>query len=302
MGRSGIGRGDGPGPAAPGWRNPAAPGYAGSMEFLNRQAFWPAGHAQPPDRPGPPAGTASARRVPAPADRAARRRVGRDRGAGPCRRCRRAGRRPAAAPARAAAPPRRTLPSRLPGWWCWAAPSTHRRARDRGAPRSTPRRNACSPCAALARAYPDATLVFTGGTGSLRRPEAREAAYARALIAGIGVDPERVPVGCRGPDDAGETRSRALAIADPAPGETWLLVHLRLAYAPRGRQLPRRRVRRGGPYPVDFRAGGGRPLGVRSGGQIWSGWIARPTSGWGSPGTGSRAVTDRLVPEADPNE
>lgn len=45
---------------------------------------------------------------------------------------------------------------------------------------------------ALARRYPEASLVFTGGSGSLLAGELKEANVARQLYASLGVDIERV--------------------------------------------------------------------------------------------------------------
>jgi uncharacterized SAM-binding protein YcdF (DUF218 family) len=44
----------------------------------------------------------------------------------------------------------------------------------------------------LAGLYPDAKLVFTGGSGSLRNPEIKEAEFAAPLLKSWGLDIERV--------------------------------------------------------------------------------------------------------------
>lgn len=151
--------------------------------------------------------------------------------------------------------------------------------------------------AALARDYPDAMLVFTGGTGSLRRPEAREAAFARTLIAGIGVDPERILWDA----EARTTRENAvaaLALADPAPGETWLLV-TSAWHMPRAVGSFRAVGFDVVAYPVDFRAGDGvrwgfdpaaNLVGLDRAAHEWLGLAWYRIQGW----------TDRLVPAADP--
>ena len=76
---------------------------------------------------------------------------------------------------------------------------------------------------ALARRYPDAKLVFTGGTGAVLPGRATEADAARTLFLSLGVAPDRLVM---------ESASRTTwenavftkALVRPAPGETWLLV------------------------------------------------------------------------------
>jgi uncharacterized SAM-binding protein YcdF (DUF218 family) len=73
----------------------------------------------------------------------------------------------------------------------------------------------------LARLYPEARLVFTGGSALLAGATASEADVARRYIAEAGLDPARVLFETR------NTRENALyskELANPSPGETWLLV------------------------------------------------------------------------------
>ncbi len=75
----------------------------------------------------------------------------------------------------------------------------------------------------LARRYPDAKLVFSGGSGSLRRPELKEAPLVRRLVASLGLDPARILFD----DQSRNTHENALEslrLARPGAGETWLLV------------------------------------------------------------------------------
>jgi uncharacterized SAM-binding protein YcdF (DUF218 family) len=76
--------------------------------------------------------------------------------------------------------------------------------------------------AALARRYPDAKLLFTGG-GDYDPDELREADVAHALFAALGLDVDRMMF----ERESRNTRENALfskKLAQPAPGETWLLV------------------------------------------------------------------------------
>jgi uncharacterized SAM-binding protein YcdF (DUF218 family) len=76
---------------------------------------------------------------------------------------------------------------------------------------------------ALARAYPEARLVFTGGIGAVLPGAEPEAQVARALFTAMGIPPERV---------AYENNSRttfenavnSMAMVKPMPNSVWLLV------------------------------------------------------------------------------
>lgn len=78
---------------------------------------------------------------------------------------------------------------------------------------------------ALARRYPDARLIFTGGTGAIGPAGnvAPEADDLRRLVGDLGLDPARVVW----EDRSRNTHENALFSKDlmkPKPGETWLLV------------------------------------------------------------------------------
>ena len=107
--------------------------------------------------------------------------------------------------------------------------------------------------AALARRYPEAKLVFSGGSGSLRHPELREADVAGAVLAGLGLDPARLILQRRSRntwEDAVYSKEQA----NPQPGEVWVLI-TSAYHMPRAigcfRQLGWEVIA----YPVDFLAG-----------------------------------------------
>jgi uncharacterized SAM-binding protein YcdF (DUF218 family) len=107
--------------------------------------------------------------------------------------------------------------------------------------------------AQLARRFPEARLVFSGGSGSLRHPELREADAAAALLADLGVDPARLILQRRS-RNTWEDALYAHELLKPQPGERWVLVTSAF-HMPRAvgcfRQLGWEVI----PYPVDFLAG-----------------------------------------------
>jgi uncharacterized SAM-binding protein YcdF (DUF218 family) len=76
---------------------------------------------------------------------------------------------------------------------------------------------------ALARQYPEAKLVFTGGTGSLTGQEYKAADVAKALFGQQGLDPDRITF----ERESRNTYENALLtrkLVQPRAGETWLLI------------------------------------------------------------------------------
>jgi uncharacterized SAM-binding protein YcdF (DUF218 family) len=94
---------------------------------------------------------------------------------------------------------------------------------DRGIPSLNDAAERMTEFVALARRYPDARLVFSGGSGAIFPSGLREAEVARAIFASLGLDTERM-------DFEGESRTTwenaifAKRIAHPAAGEIWLLI------------------------------------------------------------------------------
>jgi len=76
---------------------------------------------------------------------------------------------------------------------------------------------------ALARRYPDAKLVYSGGSGSVREAEDREADVARPLFASMGLDTDRV-IFERDSRNTWENAVDSKRLANPQPGQTWLLL------------------------------------------------------------------------------
>lgn len=76
---------------------------------------------------------------------------------------------------------------------------------------------------ALARRYPEARIVFTGGSGSLRNQELKEAPLAARVFGELGLPPERLLLEARSRNTY-ENAVFGFEVARPEAGETWLLV------------------------------------------------------------------------------
>jgi len=108
--------------------------------------------------------------------------------------------------------------------------------------------------ATLARKYPRARIVYSGGNGGLLIREGNEAEFALELLQSFGIDSARM---------VGEDRSRntienarfSKQLADPKPGERWLLV-TSAYHMPRSIGVFRKAGFEIEAYPVDFRTRG----------------------------------------------
>ncbi|CAA7617949.1 YdcF family protein [Magnetospirillum sp. UT-4] len=110
---------------------------------------------------------------------------------------------------------------------------------------------------ALARRYPEAVMVFTGGSGSVAHPDLREAPVARAFLEAIGFESGRVLF----EGDSRNTRENAVLTREmvrPQPGQTWVLVTSAL-HMPRAVGSFRSAGWEVIPYPVDYTTAGGEP-------------------------------------------
>ncbi len=106
---------------------------------------------------------------------------------------------------------------------------------------------------ALARRYPTAKLIFTGGLVSLTNPELSEAPMARQVMERIGAPVYRVTFEA----EARNTYENALfaqKLAKPAPGETWILISSAM-HMPRAVGVFRKIGWKVVPYPVAYRSG-----------------------------------------------
>lgn len=114
----------------------------------------------------------------------------------------------------------------------------------------------------LARAFPNARIVYSGGDGSLLADKGREADYLYPLLDSFGVPRDRVIL---------ENRSRntyenavfTRELVKPKPGERWLLV-TSAQHMPRAIGCFRRINFPVEAYPVDWRGRPGLRLGLNS--------------------------------------
>lgn len=113
--------------------------------------------------------------------------------------------------------------------------------------------------AALARIYPDVPIVLSGGNahlvGATRHTEARGMAE---VLAALGVAPERLVLEERS-KNTWQNALQSREIAEPQPGETWLLV-TSAWHMPRAMGTFRQAGFDVVPYPVDYRTMGSGDL------------------------------------------
>ena len=105
----------------------------------------------------------------------------------------------------------------------------------------------------LARRFPEARIVFTGGQGSLVHGGLTEADVARALWTAMGLDQARVTY----ESESRNTHQNAVltrALVQPKPGETWLLV-TSASHMPRAVGVFRAAGWPVVPWPVNYRTG-----------------------------------------------
>lgn len=107
---------------------------------------------------------------------------------------------------------------------------------------------------ALARRYPRARLVFTGGSGSIYYPNIKEAGVAKEFFAQMGLDVSRIVF----EDQSRNTWENAIytyRLVKPRPGEVWVLI-TSAQHMPRAVGAFREAGWNPLPYPVDYRTYG----------------------------------------------
>jgi uncharacterized SAM-binding protein YcdF (DUF218 family) len=107
---------------------------------------------------------------------------------------------------------------------------------------------------ALARHYPNARIVFTGGNASLVSNDAREADYSAPILENAGIAKERLILE-RESRNTYENAVFTKRLVAPKPGERWLLV-TSAYHMPRAMGIFRKAGFDVEAYPVDWRMGG----------------------------------------------
>jgi len=108
--------------------------------------------------------------------------------------------------------------------------------------------------AALAHRYPNARIVFSGGSANLISNDAREADFAGAIFESLGIDKSRLIME-RASRNTLENAQFSKALVAPKDGERWLLVTSAF-HMPRSIGLFRKAGFAVEAYPVDWRVGG----------------------------------------------
>lgn len=104
----------------------------------------------------------------------------------------------------------------------------------------------------LARRYPEARLVSSGGSGLLLHPDAKEDRVMRAVFRQIGFDSGRVLFETES-RNSWENALHSRDLAKPAPGEVWVLVTSAM-HMPRSVGIFQRLGWPVIPHPVDYRS------------------------------------------------
>ncbi len=123
---------------------------------------------------------------------------------------------------------------------------------DRGMPTLTAAANRLTSFVALARQYPQARLVFTGGSGAVEQGLTTEAHFARILLDQLGLPPDRVTFESAS-RTTWENAADTYALVQPKPGETWVLL-TSAAHMPRAVGTFRAAGWTVLPWPVGYRS------------------------------------------------
>ena len=113
----------------------------------------------------------------------------------------------------------------------------------------------------LARRYPEARIIFSGGAGDVFLPDFKEATHAPGVFADMGLDPGRIIYESQARNTAENARF-TFELAGPKPGETWVLVTSAF-HMPRAVGTYRQAGWRVIAYPVDFSTPGDRAFELR---------------------------------------
>jgi uncharacterized SAM-binding protein YcdF (DUF218 family) len=103
---------------------------------------------------------------------------------------------------------------------------------------------------AAARHYPDARVVFSGGSGALRGARFSEAETARTVLEEMGLDPKRLVLEAHSRNTY-ENIVFTKQIVKPKPGQVWLLATSAI-HMPRAMAIARKQGWPMLPWPTDY--------------------------------------------------
>ena len=154
--------------------------------------------------------------------------------------------------------PRPDLPADVSGIVVLGGAFDTRVARTRHVPELNEAADRVTAALALARRYPDAKVLFSGGVAAVFEDDIPESRVAKVFFAEQGLAPGRLVLNSRARDTF-ENAVYAKQLADPKPGETWILV-TSAYHMPRAVGCFRVAGFDVVPYPVDYRTAAGAAL------------------------------------------
>ena len=144
-----------------------------------------------------------------------------------------------------------TLPDQVDGVIVLGGAIEDLTSEDRGTPSLTGAADRLTTLMILARHYPQAKLVFTGGSGHVEQGISNEAKFVRILLAQLGMDVSRITFESQSRTTF-ENAALSLDLVHPQPGQVWLLVTSAI-HMPRAVGVFRRAGWTVRPYPVGYR-------------------------------------------------
>ncbi len=151
--------------------------------------------------------------------------------------------------------PKPELPAEIAGIVVLGGSFDTRVARTRGEPELNDAADRITTTLALARRYPQARVVFSGGAASMFEEDVTESSVAQRLFGDLGLEPSRLLLEDRSRNTV-ENAVYSRELVQPQPGETWLLV-TSAAHMPRSVGCFRTAGFDVVPYPTDYQTPGG---------------------------------------------
>lgn len=153
--------------------------------------------------------------------------------------------------------PRTRLPAEIAGAVVLGGAADARLSSKRGLPAVGEAAERIFALASLAKRYPDAVLIFSGGSGDPWNPADREAPVVHALLEDLGVETGRILWDAEARNTR-ENAERARELAEPGEVGTWLLV-TSASHMPRAMGVFRAMGWSPQAYPVDYLTEPGPP-------------------------------------------